>query len=417
MDRWIQEHFAQAIGANTPAAFALVFLAGILASLLPCVYPVIPLTVAYLGATTARTKLRAFVVSLAYVLGMSATYTILGVLAMVLKVAFGQWARHPLLHIAMGVFYLVLALWMLDVVRFSFGKGGAAREKPTGLLGAFLVGMSAGIVLGPCTGPVLLVVLRFAAGSDQMIRAVLLMFTYSLGVGVLFLLIGTFSALATHRPKPGKWMVVLKSGFAVVIMVLACAFFVNAGVLWERMPKRSATGSASTAKGPGIESPASAPSGEAVTLVIEPPAAPPGVGDPLPRMTVPVLVPSADGWTTRAFRTDRIDKPVVLVFWATWCAGCKEEIPVISRVAQAFADRVAFIGVNFEESLTPAQLEGLGIDYPVALDLNGDISRACGVRGFPTNIITDRKGIIRYFAGLLPEDFDAYLEELLKEQP
>jgi len=415
MDRWIQEHFAQALSANSPGAFGLVFLAGVLASLLPCVYPVIPLTVAYLGATTAKTKLRAFLVSLMYVLGMCATYTILGAIAIVLKVTFGAWARHPLLHIAMGAFYLLVALWMLDVLHLSFGSGkSAARDRPTDFLGAFLVGMSAGVVLGPCTGPVLLVVLRFAAGSERIIRALLLMMTYSLGMGVLFLLIGTFSALAARRPKPGKWMVVLKNVFAVVIIVMACAFLVNAGVLWERMARKPAAG---TAPGGGVEGPASAPWGENITLSVDVPAAPAGIGTPLPRMTVPVLVPSVRGWTTRAFRTERIETPVVLVFWATWCAGCKEEIPVISRVAKAFGDRIELIGVNYEESLTTAQLEKLGIDYPVAFDVNGDVSDACGVLGFPTNIITDRTGIIRYFQGSLPKDFEGYLEDLLKEEP
>lgn len=393
--------FDAAAAAGSLAVFPIVFVAGILASLLPCVYPVIPLTIAYLGAAAAKTKLRAFMLSLTYVLGMSATYALMGAAFFAAKLvfkstlAFGSWVSHPGLYVGLGGLYLVLGLWMLDVFHFSFGAAKAgAKDRPTGLGGAFLVGMSAGLIVGPCTGPVLAAVIGLALREHVIARAILLMVTYSLGLGLLFLLIGTFSALAARRPKPGRWMVVLKGVFAGAIIVFACVCLVHAGRLWER---RSGKVAATLSVVPGDEEP--------------------GVGVRLPRMTVPVLTPAGNGWTTRAFDSREITKPVVLVFWATWCAACKEEIPIISSVAKAMGDRIELIAVNREELLSTEQIEGVGIDYPVALDLGGDLSEACGAYTLPWMIITDGQGVIRYFAAAPPKDFEDTLEELLKEQP
>ena len=407
--------FERAMDAQSLAIFPLAFLAGILASLLPCVYPVIPLTVAYLGASSAKTKRRAFGLSLMYVLGMSATYAAIGAVFFAVKllfksrIAFGAWVSHPALFIGLGGLYLVLALWMLDVFHFTIQAGqGAAKGKPTSLLQVFLVGMTAGLIVGPCTGPVLAVVIALAIRTHAILRAIALMVCYSLGLGVLFLLIGTFSALAARRPKPGKWMVVVRNVFAAVMIVVACAFLVHAGRLWERRAASETT----PAPGDAVEAPAP----KAITLTVSAPETPPEKGSPLPAMTLPLLTPTDRGWVTRAFDSQKNAKPVVLVFWATWCAACREEIPLISETAKAFGDRVEIIGVNYMENLTGAQLEKLGIDYAIAFDVEGAVADACGVSSFPWMIVADRRGVIRYYATAPPKNFNALLEELVKEQ-
>ena len=402
--------FEEALAAGSFAIFSIVFSAGVLSSLLPCVYPVIPLTVSYLGAAAAETRFRAFLLSLMYVLGMSGTYALLCAAFFVAKdvfaskAVFGSWVAHPVLFIFLGGLYLVLALWMLDVFHLTLAPGRrASGRKPTGLPGAFLVGMSAGLVLGPCTGPVLAGVIGVALREHSIWGAMLLTVTYSLGLGVLFLLIGTFSALATYRPKPGRWMVVLKNAFAVALLVVACGLLVHAGVLWERR----------TAKTDVVPT-RSANSNIALTVVT--PDERVHLGSKIPQMTVPVLFKTPNGWETRAFDSTEISRPVVLVFWAIRCEACIEEIPLVSSVWKAFGDRIELIAVNNSENLTVGHLEDLEIDYPVAFDTESELSYACGVDTLPWMIITNRKGVIRYFDVVPPADFERYLEEILKEE-
>ncbi|MFH0963331.1 MAG: cytochrome c biogenesis protein CcdA [Planctomycetota bacterium] len=389
-----------ALDAGSPAILPIVFFAGLLSSLLPCVYPVIPITVAFLGAANAPNRARAFLLALSYVLGISATFVAVvavffaAKLALSSTVAFGDWNSHPLFALAMGTLYLLLALWMLDVFHFTLSPSRASGPKnPTGLGGAFLVGASAGLVLGPCTGPVLGLIMGVALREAHFVRAVLLVALYALGLGVPFLVIGTFSAMIARRPKPGRWMLVLQRVFAAVILAVGAAFFVRAGQLMERR---------------------STPPAE---LKVVPPTSVPTVGSDLPEMVLPLVVRTPDGWTPGVWSSKESDKPVVLVFWGSWCVACKEEIPVFSRLARTFAGKVDVIGVDRLESLAPAQLDSFGIDYPVAFDPRDRIADAFGVFATPWLVIADASGAVRYSTTGLPADLEGFVRDLLKESP
>ncbi len=120
-----------------------------------------------------------------------------------------------------------------------------------------------------------------------------------------------------------------------------------------------------------------------------PPA--PAVGHPAPDFTLAAL--SGETFTLSALR----GTPVVLNFWATWCPPCRAELPELQAASERLAGQVAILGVNQAEA--PADVAafvgGLGLSFPMPLDVNADASRLYAVRSLPTTFFIDRQGVIR----------------------
>ena len=202
----------------------LVFVAGFLSSLTPCVYPLIPITLAIFGATGEISRYRAFFLALLYVLGIAVTYTALGLVSAFTGALFGSFLGNPVV-VSVGVLLLVLlSLSSLDMLSLDFLR--PLRQKADtiggkGLMGAFLMGTVSGVIAAPCIGPVLVVLLGFAAASQSPVWGGTLLFVYSLGLGVLFILLGTFSGLISKIPRSGGWLVWVKFIMASAILMVA----------------------------------------------------------------------------------------------------------------------------------------------------------------------------------------------------
>lgn len=223
---------------GSPAlAFLAVYLAGVLVSFTPCIYPVVPITLAYIGARGSGSKAKGFVLSLIYVVGMAVTYTVLGAIAALSGKLFGQIQTNPWTYLAIGNICILMGLSMLGVFSFSirtpeFIVNRQSGTKSKGFIGSFLVGAASGMVMGPCTAPALAVVLSYAATKQNVPLAAGLMFVFALGMGTLLILVGSFAGLLSAIPKSGAWMVRISKAFGWILLAAGEYFLVNAGMLW-----------------------------------------------------------------------------------------------------------------------------------------------------------------------------------------
>ncbi|MDM8526324.1 protein-disulfide reductase DsbD [Desulfococcaceae bacterium HSG8] len=200
------------------------FIWGILASLTPCVYPMIPVTVSIIGAGSGGSTSRGFVLSVFYVLGLSLTYAIFGTIAAWSGGLFGEYANHPAVRIVVAAVFVILALGMFDLFYIQTPSSVSSRfsgRKGAGVVGVFLTGAAAGAVVGPCVGPMLVALLIYIAALGSKLQGFLIMWHFALGMGMLFLVIGTFSSLAASLPKAGAWMEKLKHFFGVLLIAAA----------------------------------------------------------------------------------------------------------------------------------------------------------------------------------------------------
>jgi thiol:disulfide interchange protein DsbD len=218
-------------------AFPAVYLGGMLISFTPCVYPVAPITIAFIGAHSAGSRWRGFGLSLIYVLGMAVTYTVLGGIAALSGSLFGQMQSNPWTYfflanvcIAMGLSHLgALSLpWQTPQ---SFSKL-LNFQKTEGAWGSFLVGVMSGLVVGPCTAPVLATLLSYVASRQNVLWGMSLLFVFSLGMGTLLILMGTFAGLLSSLPKSGVWMERISHLAGWVLLAMGEYLLINAGILW-----------------------------------------------------------------------------------------------------------------------------------------------------------------------------------------
>jgi cytochrome c-type biogenesis protein len=217
-------------------AVAAAFGGGILVSLSPCVYPMIPIVSAYVGsrAVGEKTRLKSFLLSLGYVAGMAGVYSLLGMVAALTGSFFGQISASPWAMLTVAGVLVLFALHILEILRFlpwlsmhplATGRGGVC--------GAFLLGAASGLVASPCTSPVLFSLLTYVATTQSLVYGGSLPFAFSMGMGVLLVIVGTFSGLAVALPKPGRWMVSVKRILGLLMLVLALYYLYLAGRAWQ----------------------------------------------------------------------------------------------------------------------------------------------------------------------------------------
>ena len=213
-------------------SFVAAYLGGMLASLTPCVYPMIPITAGVIGnSNLGGSKLRGLLLSLCYVTGMAVTYAGLGIFAAATGRFFGTINTSPWTFLLIGNIILLLGLGMMDVFHLpQIAPKFSTRFK--GFFGVFLVGLLSGFVAGPCTAPVLGVLLSYVASTGDLLLGGTLLFVFAFGMGAILLAVGTFSGLLASIPRSGTWMVKIKKSMGIAMIILAEYFLVKAGMMF-----------------------------------------------------------------------------------------------------------------------------------------------------------------------------------------
>lgn len=213
-------------------AFAAAFAGGLSTSFEPCIYTMIPITMAFIASKSGGSKMRGLVLSIFYVLGVSTTYSALGAFAALSGKLFGQMSASPWAYLLLGNIFILLGLSMLGVFTFKFPAFlGRIRPKTQGkgFFTIYILGIVSGLVAGPCTAAVLSALLAYVATKQNLVYGVSLLFTFSMGMGVLLIIVGTFAGFIAAMPKPGPWMERVKKGMGWVLIFFGEYFLVQTG--------------------------------------------------------------------------------------------------------------------------------------------------------------------------------------------
>jgi len=200
---------------------------GFLTSLTPCVYPMIPIVVGVFGAKDEDvSRGKAFALATLYVLGMAVLYASLGLGFALLGKAtsFGSILANPWIVIPLVVFYAALAASMFGAFDFRLPmswQNKLNRVGGKGYGGAFAMGLVGGLTAAPCTGPFLAGILGYVATTGNPAMGFGLLFTYAIGMGVLFWVLAVFAAAV---PKSGKWMEWVKSFGGIALLAVGIYF-------------------------------------------------------------------------------------------------------------------------------------------------------------------------------------------------
>ncbi len=213
-------------GGSTGNALLLSFLAGVATSLTPCVYPMIAITVSVFGARAVTTRTEGALLSSAFVAGMTLLFSALGVAAALTGGVFGDELGNPVIAFALAAVFFAMALSMFGAFELALPYALTTKLSEMGGIGyrgAFVLGMASSVIAAPCVGPVLGLLLPWIGTTGNVGFGLLCMVAYSLGMGLLFWVVGTF---AVALPKSGRWMEWVKSAFGLV-MIASALYFVR----------------------------------------------------------------------------------------------------------------------------------------------------------------------------------------------
>lgn len=204
-------------------AFIAVFFGGIISASSPCVLAAIPLIIGYVGGYSEGNKKKAALFSLVFVLGLSITFTLLGVAASVMGQFLGFMGRW--LYLGLSVVAIGMGLHLMGFVNIPLPFQRTRHVKAKGLLGAFLLGLLTGTVSSPCATPVLAVILAYVSTQGDMLYGGSLLFVYALGHCVLIFIAG-LSIGFTENILSSKGL----KNFSLYAKKLSGAILVAAGI-------------------------------------------------------------------------------------------------------------------------------------------------------------------------------------------
>ncbi len=225
--------------SSTAGLLAGSFLSGLLLTFTPCVLPMVPIVSSIIaGQGENLTKIRAFVLSLSYVLGAAVTYALMGALAG----ATGEQLQSYFQNVwAIGIFSLVFVLMALSMFGlFTIQLPASIQSrldahsrslKGGSVLMVFLLGMISALILGACVSPVLISFLGVAITAHDPVLGALTMFALALGMGVPLIVVGL--GAGTLIPKAGGWMEEVKHFFGILLLGVAVYIFSELGIVSE----------------------------------------------------------------------------------------------------------------------------------------------------------------------------------------
>lgn len=422
-----------------PLFLIVVFGFGILMSFTPCIYPMIPITLAVIGAqSTDKGVVKGFLLALTYGLGLALVYAVIGAISATVFSGVTAFLQSPVVLVPIAVLMVTLSFAMFGAYELQApaflrdrlqGPGG----NRAGVFGALVMGMIAGLVASPCVGPFLGALLLWVGTTGSIMLGFWTLFVFGLGLSVLLVVVGTFPAAMGSLPQSGGWMDTVKKGMGLLLVFMAF-FFVRPGLVlpakifypllgavtvvvatfmgafdrisdtstwWDRTRKALGliflvaglwllVGSwvqrgwllpplqgTTAAAVPAVAHAPATSSGETATAVSTPATAAPA--------KVPFEVVHT-GENVRAMIDAKIataketGRPVVIDFWATWCKVCQVLDKKVWVAPEVTAEAERFQALKIDCTEMDAEMEAIWAEFQVG--------------GLPTIAFIDSRGEI-----------------------
>lgn len=215
--------FAEYAAKSPALAVGAAFVFGVVASLTPCVFPMVPITVSIFGATEATSRTRGAALSAVFVLGIATLFTPMGIASALTGSVMGSALSKWYVVIPIAVLFAALASSMFGAFELALPSSLQNRLSTVGgvgFKGAFVLGLTMGLVAAPCTGPFMTGLILWIAQTQNVLLGTASMFAFALGLGMIFFVAGAF---AVNLPKGGAWMQGIKWGSGVVLAYMALA--------------------------------------------------------------------------------------------------------------------------------------------------------------------------------------------------
>lgn len=397
---------ARPYGLTVLWALMAVFVGGMALNLTPCVYPLIPVTIAFFGGRTEQGRGRLAIHAVLYVCGLSITNSLLGVIAALTGNILGGALQNPIVLTAVAVILLVFAASLFGLWEFQLPERlrNSASKSYAGYFGSFFMGLTLGVVAAPCLGPFVVGLLTWVAAMGSPWMGFLVFFVLSLGLGVPLFVLAMFSGALEKLPGSGAWMLWVRKLMGWVLIAMAVYFVrplfperiadialaavvIAAGVYlgWIDRTEAGFRQFAFMKKAVGAVC-----VGAAIYFVSTSFVTQPGI----------VWQPYSD---TLKEQAQQSNKPVMVDFSAAWCGPCKQlkkvtfTDPAVVRQAQNF--------MTLEVDLTSAE------------DLsNRKLAKDFSIKGVPTVVFFDRQGRertdLRLEGFVPPKEFLTTMEQL-----
>ncbi len=216
---------ARLAGMSLPLLLLTVFIGGLALNLTPCVFPLIPITIGFFSQQTKGRSGGAFGLAFAYFIGIALTYSVLGVLAALGGAIFGGALQNPFVVGVIVVVLLALAAsmfgaWEIRPPAWAMRASGGR----SGMLGALIMGLLMGIVAAPCIGPFVIGLLTYVGQKGDPVFGFFVFFALAAGLGLPYLLLGTFTGLINRLPASGAWMIGVRRVFGIILIAMAAYF-------------------------------------------------------------------------------------------------------------------------------------------------------------------------------------------------